>query len=39
MNNFGRLEEVPLRDYWKNEPQNFTKWLSEKDNLDLLGKL
>jgi hypothetical protein len=38
MNKFGRLEEVPLRDYWKNEPQNFTKWLSEKENLDLLGK-
>jgi hypothetical protein len=38
MNKLGRLEEVPLRDYWKSEPKNFTKWLSEKENLDLLGK-
>jgi len=38
MNKLGKLEEVPLRDYWKSEPKDFTKWLAEKENLDLLGK-
>jgi hypothetical protein len=37
MGKFGRLEEVSLRDHWKSEPKNFTKWLAEKENLDLLG--
>ena len=38
MNKLGILEEVPLRDYWKSEPNDFTKWLAKKENLDLLGK-
>jgi len=38
MNKFGRLEEVSLRDHWKNEALNFTNWLAEKENLELLGK-
>ena len=38
MTKFGRLEEVSLRDYWKSEPRNFTKWLSEKENIELLGE-
>jgi len=37
MNKLGKLEKVPLRGYWKSEPRNFTTWLSERDNLDLLG--
>lgn len=37
MNKLSRLEEVPLREYWKSEPENFTNWLSQKENLDLLG--
>ena len=38
MNKLGRLEKVSLRDQWKSEPKNFTVWLSEKDNLALLGE-
>lgn len=26
-----------LRSVWKNEPKNFSKWLSEEENLNLLG--
>jgi len=37
MSKLGKLEEVSLRDYWKNET-DFTKWLAERENLDLLGK-
>jgi len=38
MNKLGRLEEVPLRDYWISERNDFTKWLAKKENLDLLGE-
>jgi Domain of unknown function (DUF4268) len=38
MNELGRLEQVPLRDAWVHEARNFTKWLAEDDNLDLLGE-
>ncbi|MCY4618779.1 MAG: hypothetical protein OXD50_09560 [Chloroflexi bacterium] len=31
----GQLEEVPLRDVFDDEPNDFTPWLA--DNLDLLG--
>ena len=37
MNKLGRFIEVPLREQWKNEAIDFTNWLSEKENLDLLG--
>jgi len=33
---FGRLEEVPLRDVWQNESQCFTPWLAE--NIDRLSE-
>jgi hypothetical protein len=32
-----RLERVSLRTAWPNEANNFTPWLAEKANLDLLG--
>jgi len=32
----GRVERVPLREVWRNEEYDFTKWLLE--NLDLLGE-
>lgn len=32
-----RLEEVELREIWENEPQHFTPWLAEEENLALLG--
>ena len=33
----GQLESVPLRDIWKNEKKDFTPWLAEEANLQLLG--
>ena len=37
MSKLDKLIKVPLREQWKSEPKDFTKWLSEKENLDLLG--
>ena len=33
----GRLEKVDLRTVWSGEATEFTPWLAEKNNLDLLG--
>jgi len=33
-----KLERVPLREAWKHEASDFTPWLAEADNLDLLAK-
>ena len=33
----GRLMKVNLRDVWSGEASDFTPWLAEKENLDLLG--
>ncbi|MDE0682669.1 MAG: DUF4268 domain-containing protein [Candidatus Poribacteria bacterium] len=33
-----RLEEVELREIWPDEAQNFTPWLAEEENLDLLAQ-
>lgn len=33
----GRLEEVPLRDIWPHEALNFTKWLAQEENIELLS--
>ncbi len=32
-----RLERVPLREVWDREDTNFTPWLAEDENLQLLG--
>ena len=32
-----KLKTVELRDYWKHEALDFTKWLAEPENLQLLG--
>lgn len=31
----GKIEKVPLRDIWKHEVHDFTKWL--QDNIDVLS--
>ncbi len=34
----GRLEPVDLRQVWASEPYNFTPWLAERQNLQLLAE-
>ncbi len=36
-NNLAKLHKINLRDVWSVEP-DFTNWLSQKENLDLLGE-
>ena len=33
----GTLEEVPLREIWPHEALNFTNWLSQEENMELLS--
>ncbi len=37
-NNLGKLKKVELREAWKHEATNFTRWLAEEENLTLLGE-
>jgi len=34
---FGTLKRLDLREYWKHEALDFTKWLSEPDNIAILS--
>ncbi|MCA9888592.1 MAG: DUF4268 domain-containing protein [Anaerolineae bacterium] len=38
MKELGTLKSVPVRDFWNNEPLDFTPWLAEEPNLALLGQ-
>lgn len=33
-----KLKKIDLRTVWKNEPNDFSKWLSQEENLSLLGE-
>lgn len=33
----GKLTRVDLRDYWKHEALDFTRWLAEPENIELLA--
>lgn len=33
----GTLEEVPLREIWPHEAHNFTNWLAQEENIELLS--
>lgn len=37
-NNLGKLKRIELREAWKHEAANFTRWLAEEENLTLLGE-
>ena len=37
-NTLGRLNRVPLREAWASEASDFTPWLAQPDNLELLGE-
>ena len=34
----GRLEKVDLRDFWQSEAGDFTPWLAQEANIELLGE-
>lgn len=33
----GKLKRVDLREYWKHEALDFTRWLAEPENIEMLG--
>lgn len=33
----GRIEKLPIREQWKNEEYDFTPWLAQEDNIQLLS--
>ena len=37
MTTLGRLERVPLRDFWSHEASDFTPWLAKEENIALLN--
>ena len=39
MTELKRLEPVPLRDVWENERTDFTPWLAQDENIELLSEV
>ncbi len=38
-NRLDRLKKISLKEIWDNEAQDFTPWLAEEKNLELLSEL
>lgn len=38
MEELGRLIKVPLREFWEGEASDFTPWLADEENIELLGE-
>jgi hypothetical protein len=38
MKKLGKVEKLPLREIWKHEALDFTKWLAEEENLAILSE-
>ena len=38
MNKLARVEKVDLRDQWKDEAKDFTPWLAEPENIEILSE-
>lgn len=38
MKDLGNLEKVELREIWSHEASDFTQWLAQEDNLDILSE-
>ncbi|MEL7222940.1 MAG: DUF4268 domain-containing protein, partial [Bacteroidota bacterium] len=38
MPHLGRLQQIPLRQIWKHEAHDFTRWLAQEENIQLLGE-
>ncbi|MCA9344504.1 DUF4268 domain-containing protein [Candidatus Saccharibacteria bacterium] len=36
--NIGRIKKVKLREIWKHEAYDFTNWLAQEDNLEILNE-
>ncbi|RPJ06495.1 MAG: hypothetical protein EHM28_09965 [Spirochaetaceae bacterium] len=34
----GKLTKIDLREVWKHEEHDFTKWLAQKENIELLSE-
>lgn len=37
MQKLGRIEAVDLRSIWPSEDSDFTPWLAQKENLEMMG--
>lgn len=35
----GRLKEVPVRQLWKHEQYDFSKWIAHEENIELLNEI
>ncbi len=33
----GKIDRIPVRDVWRHEALDFTKWLAQEENLTQLG--